>query len=104
MAAKRQSAQQVRVDGMLGMGPAGVRTPRHALQSHDAHEPLPPLAVDLMPLGPERHRHSPAAVVGALEVERVDATHELQLLVAHLDGLVVHAMALAQLRQALLLR
>src|SRR5262249_43130865 len=68
-------AEQVRIGPRLGRGVRGPRPGMEPLQAHQGHEPPDPLAIDRLPLAPQRRRHPPTPVEGGLEVLLVDQPH-----------------------------
>ncbi len=85
-----QVPEQVGVNPMLRMRPAGVRLGIDRLDAHESHQPLDPLAVDptaLMP--PEVTHHRTAAVEGSLQVLLVDLAHQLQILGADRNWCII---------------
>ena len=58
-AGDRQATQQIRIDGVLGMGLAGSGLGRQPLQAHAPHQPLHTLAIDCMALAAQPGAHAP---------------------------------------------
>lgn len=58
----RKVSEQIRVNSVLRIGPAGVGFWVNRFDAHQPHKPLDPLAVDLTALSSEMPRHRSAAV------------------------------------------
>ena len=78
-AANIQVSQQVRVNGMLRRGLAGVWLGRDRLDSHQSHETLSRLSVDLLAFSSQSLAHFAAAVERSFEVQLVDTFHQCEL-------------------------
>ena len=87
------AAQQIRIHLVLRMLVARVRPRCHPRQSHRAHKPLHPLAVDDMPQPAQTHHHAPTAVKRSACVLLVDqpAQQQIFLILFALDGPAIHA-------------
>ncbi len=75
-----QPAQQIGINLVPGMRPAGVRPRRHAREPQLPHQPLDPLAVDPVAQAAQVGRHLAAAVERMPRVFRVDQRQQFQFL------------------------
>jgi hypothetical protein len=82
-----QIVQQIRVDGVLRGWLARVGFGHRALESHQPHQPLHPLAIHLNSLLFQRLGHHAASEKRALQVQLVYPAHQCELLGIGLDGL-----------------
>ena len=85
----RQTAQQVRVNPVLGVGHAGARLPVDRLHAHQPHQTAHPVPADDHALAAQMARHLPAAVECMLQVQLVQPAHQRQVLRALPKRLVV---------------
>ena len=73
-------SEQVGIDFMRRMRPAGFRFRINRLQAHQPHQSLNPFAVDLIAQSPKVVSHRTAAPAGAFQILLIDQAHQLQIL------------------------
>lgn len=74
------ASEQVRINIVLRVGLAGVRSWRHTCQPQYSHQPLYPLTIDLMPYAAQVYCHLAAAVERVTRVFSVDLPQQGQFL------------------------
>ena len=74
-----QVPEQVRIDGMGRMAPAGIGLPVQRLDTHLLHQRADVLAANHMAFPPEHVAQHPAAGKGILQVQFVDPAHQRQI-------------------------
>ncbi len=77
--AEYQSSQQVRIDLVFRVGLRRVWPWYCAFQAHDTHEPLDPLALDLMPIQAQPVGHLPGTKKRGSQILLVNDPHQALL-------------------------
>ena len=75
-----QVPEQVGVNPVCRVWPAGMRLWVDCLYAHQSHQPLNAFAVDLTALSAEMPRHRPAAVGWCFHVLLINQAHKLKII------------------------